>query len=240
MKFYNRIQELKYLFKVDKLAGKRTQLTVLTGRRRVGKTELVKHFLNKQKNNLARIGKIIAVHFGAPYENLNNSEQIQKDRKSFKQYKMYKEKIIKITKEKNISCFDVKVENGKVKKYQIAGISRQKKLIIFDLKEIYSTDAAEKLVGMLVSIPKDSFEPLAEGEHYYFELIGLPVFTEKGKFLGEIDNIFPTGSNDVYTITNKEKEYLIPAIAEVVTQIDLKNRRVVVRPLEGLFEDDDI
>ena len=50
MKFYNRSKELKYLFRVNKLANQRTQLTVLTGRRRVGKTELVKYFLAKQKN----------------------------------------------------------------------------------------------------------------------------------------------------------------------------------------------
>lgn len=50
MKFYNRTKELKYLSSINKLADRKTQLTVLTGRRRVGKTELVKHFLAKRQN----------------------------------------------------------------------------------------------------------------------------------------------------------------------------------------------
>ena len=51
MKFYNRKKELEYLSKINKLAQRHTQLTVLTGRRRVGKTELVKHFLLSSKED---------------------------------------------------------------------------------------------------------------------------------------------------------------------------------------------
>ncbi len=131
-------------------------------------------------------------------------------------------------------------QNGKQKRYRVSKVEKQKKLIIFDFQEIDSLNDAEKLVGLSVSAKRSNFKPLPEGEYYYFELIGLSVFTEEGRLLGEIKSIFPTGSNDVYVIAGQDKEYLVPATAEVVTQIDLKNMRVVIRPLEGLFEDDAI
>jgi len=73
-------------------------------------------FLDKLSGNSKFIGKITAVYFGAPYEYLENTEQIQKDRKLFMQYKNFKEKIIKIAKREKIEYFDIKICNGKVKK----------------------------------------------------------------------------------------------------------------------------
>jgi len=73
-------------------------------------------YLEKQKDNYSKIGEINAIYFGSPYDNLENSEQIQMERKSFIQYKKYKEKIVKIVGGKNIKCFKVKIENGVVKK----------------------------------------------------------------------------------------------------------------------------
>lgn len=58
--------------------------------------------------------------------------------------------------------------------------------------------------------------------------------------MGRIKEILSTGSNDVYVTRNKGKEYLIPATTEVVKEIDLDRRIMVIQPLEGLFEDDEI
>ncbi|MCG2698440.1 hypothetical protein L6307_05160 [Candidatus Parcubacteria bacterium] len=73
-------------------------------------------FLDKLKNDFKKIGNITAIYFGTPYDNLENSKQIQKDRKIFFKYKIFKEEIIKIAKKKDIKCFDVEVKNGEVKK----------------------------------------------------------------------------------------------------------------------------
>lgn len=72
-------------------------------------------FLDKLKNNSAKIEKITAIYFGTPYDYIENSEQVQKDRKSFIQYKYFKEKIIKTVKGKDIKCFNVRIKNDSVK-----------------------------------------------------------------------------------------------------------------------------
>ena len=55
------------------------------------------------------------------------------------------------------------------------------------------------------------------------------------EFLGKVDDIFPTGSNDVYVVKNKlGKQILLPAIESVMKKIDIKNKRIIVNLIEGL------
>jgi len=99
---------------------------------------------------------------------------------------------------------------------------------------IGSIDQTEGLVGCPVLIPARKLPPLPEGEYYWEELIGLEVVTEEGRFLGKVERIFPTGSNDVYVCSGAEEEILLPAIADVVRNIDLEKGAMVVRLLEGM------
>jgi 16S rRNA processing protein RimM len=78
------------------------------------------------------------------------------------------------------------------------------------------------------------FKELPEGEYYWRDIIGLNVYTEEGKLLGQIESVFPTGSNDVYVCKGEEREILLPAIADVIRKIDVTRRVMIVRLLEGL------
>ena len=80
----------------------------------------------------------------------------------------------------------------------------------------------------------DDIPPLPEGEYYHHQLIGLKVF-EGEEFLGDLTSILQTGANDVYILEDSEgKELLIPAIPEVIQNVDIKNRRINVKLIEGL------
>ena len=103
-------------------------------------------------------------------------------------------------------------------------------------KGITTADEAETLTGALIAVRRMALPALEEGEHYWFELQGLTVRTERGEILGTIDHIIPTGANDVYVVTGGKKEYLIPALRDVVLSIDTRKGEMVVRPLEGLLE----
>ena len=74
------------------------------------------------------------------------------------------------------------------------------------------------------------------GEYFWYELIGLDVYLVSGEYIGKIENILPTGSNDVYIVGKEEKEYLIPAIEDVVKEIDIERKKMIIEPLEGLLE----
>ncbi len=100
-------------------------------------------------------------------------------------------------------------------------------------------DAPEKarsLSDWLVMIPEEEALPLPEGRYYWFELIGMDVVSEAGEKLGTIVDIFETGSNDVYVMKHAGREVYIPATAEVVKEVDRKEKRMIIHLLEGLLE----
>jgi len=99
-----------------------------------------------------------------------------------------------------------------------------------------SPEKAKALNGWLLKIPEEEAVPLPEGTYYWFELIGMEVFTEGGEKLGTLVDIFETGSNDVYVIRQGVNEVYIPATQEVVKQVDRAAKRMVIHLLDGLME----
>ena len=106
--------------------------------------------------------------------------------------------------------------------------------VILKLRSIDSPAAARGLVGELVTVPEASVPPLPEGEYFHFQLLGLRVFTEEGEDLGQLNDILETGSNDVYVVKGVSGELLIPALAEVIRQVQVAEGTMVVRLLPGL------
>lgn len=95
-------------------------------------------------------------------------------------------------------------------------------------------EAVSELTNLLVFVRVEDIPALPEGEYYHHQLIGLDVY-ETEKFLGTLMSVLQTGANDVYIIEDSEgKELLLPAIPDVVLKVDLENKRMVVRLLEGL------
>lgn len=98
--------------------------------------------------------------------------------------------------------------------------------------------AAEKWRGALVAIPRAEVLELPPDRYYLFQIIGLTAVTESGEVLGEVVAVRPTGANDVYVVKRpgrgRGKELLLPATREVIREIDLEGRRMVVRLLPGL------
>jgi len=120
--------------------------------------------------------------------------------------------------------------------FSVDAVQTGREFFFLKLVGIEDRDAAAKLVRSSVWIPSEKMKRLPEGEYYWRELIGLRVVTEEGQFLGRIESVFPTGSNDVYVCRAAEKEILLPAIGEVVRKIDTDHGIMVVRLLKGLTE----
>lgn len=97
-------------------------------------------------------------------------------------------------------------------------------------------NTAETLRGLLVQIPLEDAVPLEEGEYYYFQVVGVEVFTDGGELLGRVVDVLDTGANDVYVVRGPRGEILIPAVEDVVRELDLTARRMVIVPLPGLLE----
>lgn len=88
-------------------------------------------------------------------------------------------------------------------------------------------DQAMALRGLQVAVPRSELPPPEEGEFYWCDLIGLKVENTRGEKLGQVEEVFATGANDVLVVRG-ERERLIPFIAPVVVGVELENARILV------------
>ena len=97
--------------------------------------------------------------------------------------------------------------------------------------------AAGTLAGTIIEVEESELPELPEGEHYVYDLIGLTVVTTDGDAIGRLHQVLHTAANDVYLVRRPgAKDALVPAIADVVVEIDIAGGRMVIDPLPGLLD----
>jgi len=119
---------------------------------------------------------------------------------------------------------------------KVVSIRPHRSIFLLKLSGLNSIDQAEALRGAGILVRKDSLAEKDEDEFFWYELLGLDVYLETGQYLGILKEIFPTGSNDVYVVENQGKEFLIPAIHQVVEEIDIPRKRMIISPVKGLLD----
>ncbi len=122
--------------------------------------------------------------------------------------------------------------------FPLSGYRVNKGAVLLRLRGVDTVEQAEKLVGLELSVSRKELPPLPEGRFYIADILGMTVVTDEGRDLGKVVDVFKTGANDVYTVRG-DKEYLIPVIDEVVLSTDLTARKITIKPLKGLLEDED-
>ena len=125
---------------------------------------------------------------------------------------------------------------GELREYQIKSITPQPVKIILYLKGFEEIDQVLPHVGSEICLWRSQLPQPEEDEYYWCDLIGLKVVTVDDVVIGQIIDIFETGSNDVYVVRGEEREHLIPAIAEVIRSVDLQEGKMIVTPLSGLLD----
>ena len=109
-------------------------------------------------------------------------------------------------------------------------------LIKFD--GIEDMDEALKLKGKILYVDRKDIK-LNDG-YFIADLIDCTVYdADNNKVYGILTDVSRTGANDVWHITKDGKEYLIPAIKDVVESVDVDTGIIKIRPLRGIFEDED-
>ncbi len=125
---------------------------------------------------------------------------------------------------------------SELKRVKIEQVRYNKNQVLLKLEGIDSIEEAEKYRNFYLKIEKKSQEELGEDTYYIVDLIGINVYSDNDEYLGKIEDVFPTGSNDVYVVKdNLGKQILVPAIAEVVKEVDLKNKKMVIKIIPGLI-----
>lgn len=140
-----------------------------------------------------------------------------------------------ISKFEDLKYVYIQLKN-ELKKVKIEQVRYNKNQVLLKLEGIDSIEEAEKYRNFYLKTEKESQEDLGEDTYYIVDLIGLDVYSDKNEYLGKIEDVFPTGSNDVYVVKdNLGKQILIPAIADVVKKVDLKNKKMIINLIPGLI-----
>lgn len=112
-------------------------------------------------------------------------------------------------------------------------------MILLKLEGINDATAAESLRNRELYIPASELAQLPPDSYYQHDILGLRVLKLDGSEVGTITGIIPTGSNDVYVVkATSGQQYLIPAIKDVVKQIDLARSVMLIQPMPGLLDEE--
>jgi 16S rRNA processing protein RimM len=122
-------------------------------------------------------------------------------------------------------------------RHRVLEAQASRRQVLLQVSGIGSREAAEACRGLAVEAEAQRFPPLPPGEYYHFQLLGLAVVhAADGRTLGELAEIIATPAHDVYVVRDGEREVLLPAVEEVVLEIDLTTGRMTVQPPPGLLE----
>lgn len=129
-------------------------------------------------------------------------------------------------------------KNGE-KPVEIARAYPHKNVVIMKLDGIDTVEDAQKLIGKTLYMNRDDVE-LDEGVYFIQDIIGLTVKDiDSGEVYGKISEVYQNGATDVYSIKKENgTELMFPYIDEVVKKIDIEAGEMLIKPLEGLFDED--
>lgn len=130
----------------------------------------------------------------------------------------------------------LKGKDGTLSEYDVKSVSAHAGGFIVGLNNFSNINQVLTLTGSELCLKRSQLPIPGDDEYYWCDLIGLVVYTDDGVELGPIDDIFETGSSDIYVVRGTEKEYLIPAIASVIAHVDIPGNKMIITPLEGLLD----
>ena len=119
---------------------------------------------------------------------------------------------------------------------EIEEVKYHKNQVLLKFKGVETVEQAEMLRNAILEIDRKDAIPLEEGEYFIADLLESEVYTDEGEKLGILEDIFNTGSNDIYVVKNElGKSILLPRIKDVFKEIDVENKKIIVHLIEGLI-----
>ena len=123
-----------------------------------------------------------------------------------------------------------------LKELEIEEVKYHKNQVLLKFKGVETVEQAEMLRNAILEIDRKDAIPLEEGEYFIADLLESEVYTDDGEKLGILEDIFNTGSNDIYVVKNElGKSILLPRIKDVFKEIDVENKKIIVHLIEGLI-----
>ncbi len=117
-------------------------------------------------------------------------------------------------------------------------IRYHKNMVIIKFHGVDDRNSAEALRDRFLEIDKKDLRQLDVDEYFIFDLIGLEAQDQEGRKIGRVSDVIQNSAQDLYEIEHIDgKKYFVPAVREFVTDIDINRGIMKIKPIEGLFGD---
>lgn len=121
------------------------------------------------------------------------------------------------------------------KLYKVESVRYHKNMVLLKLENINNPEDGQTLKNTFLEVDREDAIPLEEGTYFIVDLIGLDVYTDDGKLLGKVDDIYNAGANDIYVVKDElGKQILLPGIDDVIKEVKLEDR-IIVHLIPGLI-----
>ena len=129
------------------------------------------------------------------------------------------------------------IGEGKIK-VNLDRVRYHKNLAIIKFKEYDDINEVEKFKDNYIYVDDEEKVILPENHFFIYDLIDSQVFDMESKLIGSLIDVLKGPSNDVYVVKDmeKNKEYLIPAVKEFIFEVNLRDKKIVINPIEGMIE----
>ena len=121
---------------------------------------------------------------------------------------------------------------------EIHGVRYHRGRWLLDLVGIRSREDVEKLRGLYIFLPEQALDELPEGYYYEHHLVGLECRSPEGEALGRVKALETDGGQTRILVQRGSREFLVPWVPELVTEVDLEAAYLVIDALPGLLDDD--
>ena len=125
--------------------------------------------------------------------------------------------------------------SGKTVKHRVVSVTPSNTYFLLNLEGLDTREQAEAYRDKNIYIERSKLSRQRD-EFFWFELIGMPVYLDTGRRLGVVRQIVPAPGHDIYVVQEGDKEILIPAVFDVVKEVDLAGGKIVITGMEGLLD----
>jgi 16S rRNA processing protein RimM len=127
-------------------------------------------------------------------------------------------------------------KSGRRSMHEVEASRPHRNQLLLKLSRLDGIEAAAQWVGSVLCVAEKALAPLASGEYYHYQVIGLEVFDTGGRRIGIVTRTWSTPGGELYVVQGAAKEHLIPAVKEIIDKVDFAAGKIIINPPEGLLD----
>ena len=117
-------------------------------------------------------------------------------------------------------------------------VHTSKNMLLITVKGITDPTMGDTMRGTLLYFDRESVR-LPNKTYFIADILECEVYDgNTGTYYGKVKEVFETGANNVYRIVKDDKDYLFPAVESMIKSTDIKNKRIEVTPIKGIFDEE--